>query len=184
MSNPVGSNRVPGRQSSDARDFFGEEKSPTSRRKKKKRHHQRTLGSSDGNSNSCPLSRIYKKRKPNHRSAPTSIHNSVSQSINLQTLPTYRQSTIAPFLTGVSSLRSTSHLTSTSHCPHWQDFPSQLDATAVTHSPPLVPTAPLPCLQVETVQDDPSLSQPPGFTDVDVVLELPRSIQHFYSCYP
>ena len=130
MSNPVGSNRVPGRQSSDARDFFGEEKSPTSRRKKKKRHHQRTLGSSDGNSNSCPLSRIYKKRKPNHRSAPTSIYNSVPQSINHRTLPTYRQSTMASFLTGV---------------------------------------------QVETVYDDPSLSQPPGFTDVDVVLELPES---------
>ena len=130
MSNPVGSNRVPGRQSSDARDFFGEEKSPTSRRKKKKRHHQRTLGSSDGNSNSCPLSRIYKKRKSHHRSAPTSIYNSVPQLINHRTLPTYRQSTMASFLTGV---------------------------------------------QVETVYDDPSLSQPPDFTDVDVVAELPES---------
>lgn len=39
MINPVGSTWVPGRRSSDARDYFGEEKSLNPRKKKKKKYH-------------------------------------------------------------------------------------------------------------------------------------------------
>ena len=145
-------------------------------RRKRKKYHHRSLISSDCTSSSCSQHNIHKKRKHNHCSSPTSIHLSVSNLTNPQTITTYRQSTITPFLTNVISLQSTNQQIRTPPRPHQQPPPSPLAPATLQHSPPLVPTAPSPCLQPEPAHKELSPSHPPGFTDVNsAALDSPSS---------
>ena len=153
MSSPTSKRRCPGRQPSDAREFFGEEISPTSRKKKKKKFHHCSLFSTHCTSSSHSPSHMHKTRNHHRCSSPTSTHSSVSHFTDSQTIATYRQSNITTFLTNVSNSRPSDQQIRTPPRSHCQLHPSLLAPVSLQHSSPSASPPPSPCLPPEPAHD-------------------------------